>query len=373
MKIGIDARELSGKPTGVGRYLGNILRYWVRDFSDHHYYLYSSNEIEDSDILDSPAALKRYIPSGLLSYNIYWQQFKLPPWLKRDGIEVFFSPSYSLPLRLQIKKSVTIHDVSFEAQPRWFHPKERLSRRWLTRQAAHKADLIFTVSHFSKTEIIKYYGIGEDKIAVVPNGIDMHFQPIKDEKKLEEFRKKHHIAERTILYAGSIFNRRRLPTLLKAFHHLSREHSGLQLLIAGENRTYPYQDLQAIAQELGISQKVRFFSFVDEETLLLLYNIADIFVYLSEYEGFGIPLLEALACGTPGITSANSALKENFSSAALLISTNAVEELCRAITQLLNSPKLSSELVKKGKKLLQKFSYEKTATKIMNHLEALMK
>ena len=372
MRIGIDAREMGRKPTGVGRYLRNILHYWVQDFPNHQYYLYYSDEIEGGDFLNSPVLVKRHIPPGFLSYNIYWQQIQLPSQVKKDRIDVFFSPSYSLPLFLKRKKALTIHDVSFEAHPQWFRPKERFSRLWLTRRSAHKADLIFTVSQFSKSEIMKYYGIAEEKIAVVPNGVDEHFQPIRDKQRLKEFRQQHNITGRTVLYSGSIFNRRRLPLLMEAFRRLSREHQDLQLLIAGENRTYPYVDLVALAQKLGISQNVRFFGFVDEDSLLLLYNVADIFAYLSDYEGFGIPLLEALACGTPVISSANSALKEIFSSTAWLIPKNETDEIYYAISQILNNPELSSEIVKKGKQLLQQFSYEKTAREILRHLETLV-
>jgi glycosyltransferase involved in cell wall biosynthesis len=372
MRIGIDAREMGAKPTGVGRYLSNILYYWIKEFSHHRYYLYFKDEPEDNELLHFPHVSKRLIPSNTLSFNMYWQQIQLPPQIKKDNIDIFFSPSYSIPLRCNVKRAVTIHDISFEAHPEWFRPKERFSRRFFTKKSARAADIIFTVSQFSKSEIIKYYGIPENKIAVVPNGVDNHFQPVKDKKSLEEFQKKHNITGRTILYAGSIFNRRRLPILMEAFKKVCQEHEDVQLLIAGENRTYPYQNLPALAHKLGINNRTHFFNFVDENTLLLLYNIADIFVYLSEYEGFGIPLLEALACGTPAISSDNSALQEIFSLAAVLIPINEVEELYRAIMRLLNNLRLGSELVENGKKLWQKYSYEETARETMHYLENLM-
>jgi glycosyltransferase involved in cell wall biosynthesis len=371
MRIGIDAREMGAKPTGVGRYLSNILYYWIKEFSHHHYFLYFKDEPEDSELLNFPNVIKKLIPSNIISFNMYWQQIQLPPQIKKDAVDIFFSSSYSIPLRCNVKRAVTIHDISFEAHPEWFWPKERFSRRFLTKKSASAADIIFTVSQFSKSEIIKYYCIPERKIVVVPNGVDKKFQPIKNKQDIEKFQNKHNITGRTILYAGSIFNRRRLPLLMETFKRLGKDYKDVQLLIAGENRTCPYQNLPALAHKLGISNKTHFFNFVDEYTLLLLYNVADIFVYLSEYEGFGIPVLEALACGTPAISSDNTALKEIFPSAALLIAKNEVEELYKAISQLFDDPKLCSELVDNSKKLLQKYSYEETAREIMHYLENL--
>ncbi len=372
MRIGIDAREIGDKPTGVGRYLSNILYHWIKESPHHHYYLYFKNISSNIELLNFPNVIKKLIPSNILSFNMYWQQIQLPPQIKKDNIDIFFSASYSIPLRCNVKRAVTIHDISFEAHPEWFRPKERFSRRFLTKKSAQATDIIFTVSQFSKSEIIKYYGILGEKIVVVPNGVDKNFQPVKNEQSIEKFQNKHNITGRTILYAGSIFNRRRLPLLMEAFKRLSKDYKDVQLLIVGENRTCPYQNLPALAHKLGISNKTHFFNFVDEHTLLLLYNVADIFVYLSEYEGFGIPVLEALACGTPAVSSDNSALKEIFPSAALLIAKNEVEELYKAVSQLLNDPQLCSELVENSKKLLQKYSYKETAREIMYYLENLM-
>jgi len=373
MKIGIDARELQGRPTGVGRYLKTLLLHLPELLPECKFVLYHSTRFA-CELPNLSRLTLRLIPKGLIPLNTYWEQFVLPREVKKDRLSLFFSPGYFLPLSLSLPRVVAIHDISFETHPEWFSLKERIRRRRFIRKAAEIADLVLTDSRFSKEELLRYYHLPEEKVKVVYLGVDPFFKPIDDEEKLSELRDKLELErdEKIILFAGSILPRRRIPELIRALPLILRQVPEAILVIAGENRTFPYINLPLLASELGVRERVRFCGFMGEEALNLLYNLASVFIYLSDYEGFGLPPLEAMAVGTPVVTSDSSSLRELYQGSALLLSSFEPKEIADGVVSLLLEEEKRDELIAKGFSLAEKLSSRRMAEEVASLLKPLL-
>jgi glycosyltransferase involved in cell wall biosynthesis len=373
MRIAVDARELFGRPTGVGRYIKNILRVWQGMTLQHEVSLYS---IEDRHS-QLPPDLKRDVfrlrpvPLGYSGVRALWEQIELPRALRKDGADVFFSPAYSIPLLLPCPGVVIIHDISFEAHPEWFSAREGFRRRFLCSRSAKKAKLVITDSEFSKREIQGYYRIPPEKIRVLPTGIDPCFSRRPDPEEIPRARKEFSESGEIVLFVGSLFNRRHIPELLQAFALVNRQRPSAVLLLVGENRTFPRIDIEAVAAGWGIQSALRRRDYLDNAALNLLYRAADVFVFLSSYEGFGMTPLEAIFCGTPAVVSSTSSLKEIFEGRAALVNPEDPVEVAGAILRILENPEKSREKLPSQESLLAEFSWSKTAAEILKSLESI--
>src|SRR5262245_16813574 len=302
MRIGIDARELSGHPTGVGRHLSGLLRAWsmLPAASSHTFVLYSHREIVSPLRGDEI----RVLPGGS---GTAWEQLTLPQAATREQLDVFFSPGYTAPLLLKTPVVVLVHDVSFAAHPEWFRWKEGLRRRLLTRWSCDRARLVLTVSEAARREIISYLGVPDSRSrCIYPRVAPPGEGPA-------------HVRDPMVLFVGSVFNRRHLPDLIRAFKPIARATSSASLEIVGDNRTYPFEDLSAIAAAEGIAPRVSIRPYVEDAVLAELYARARAFALLSEYEGFGHPPLEALCSGVPSVLLDTSVAHEICGDAALYV------------------------------------------------------
>jgi glycosyltransferase involved in cell wall biosynthesis len=278
MKIAIDARELHGKPTGVGRLLRKLLEEWRG--------LPAAQMHEFVRFEPTPEAPT----TGTL-----WEQLVLPRLVRKARADVLLAPAYSGPLLSPVPMVVAIHDVSFAAHPEWFAWREGTRRRATTRLAARAAARIITISEFSKREIVAHLAVEPSKITVAYPGVTA-FTGTSDTRgtSLNGSR-----VGCTVLFVGSIFNRRHIPELIDGFARLARSRSEMQLEIVGDNRTTPRADFDALIQKTGLADRIHLRSFVSDNELHQLYADASAFVFLSEYEGFGLTPLEALASELP--------------------------------------------------------------------------
>ncbi len=340
MKIGIDAHSLEEHRTGVGRYLFNLLKYWSKE--NHKFILYFKNQIP-KDISKKENFQKKLLKSRS---NAWFEHVLLPKAAKKDKIDILFCPGYVAPIFFKGKIALTLHDIIYEARPglyNWPSVFDRILLKKVSKISAKKAKIIFTCSEFSKKEIIKHYKIDSKKVFVVLLAGDIK----KERKKIS-----HIMKGKYIFYIGSIFKRRYIPEIVKAV-------SGYQFLIIGKN----YINLNL--NQKGIIHK----EYVDEKYLGSLYANADLFIWLSEYEGFGLPPLEAMACGTPVITTKAGSLPETVGNAALFIENpRNIEEIRRKINMVLNNKELREKLIKKGFEQAKKFSWEKTAKETLKIL-----
>ena len=354
MRILVDARELKPRPTGVGRYLLELLKRWS-ERPDR-----PSREI----VLVAPelplavrALGSRGIETGPGRAGTIWEQRRLPQVLASEGPDVLFSPAYTTPVFTGIPRVVTIHDVSFTAHPEWFSPLEGARRRILTKQSARRATAVITVSDFSAGEIATLYGVPRTKIHVIRHGVT-HLQRASPVPR-----------EPLVLFVGSIFNRRHLPELLAATRQLLPHVRDLRVVIAGENRTRPYQDLAVEAAELNVSSVVELADYVDDARLAALYARARVLVFVSDYEGFGLTPLEALAAGVPSIVSDTPVSHETCGDAALYVPAGNVDALAGALRSLLVDDRTRTRLLEAAPSVLGRYSWERAADETLRVLE----
>jgi len=380
MKIAIDAREASGKPTGPGRYLMNLLATWISSGilgQDHQLTLYFDNDPPAKDFISHQAVTSIVLPQWpeiIPGRDTLWQQLTLARRLRRDRPDRFFSPAYLLPLRLPCPAAVSVHDISFEAHPEWFPRRQALRRRQICRKSCQRAVLILAPSQFTRSELIKYYGVAPEKIKVVPLASDARFQPSESPARDTKLRNTYGIRGRVVLHAGTILNRRLIPQLLEAFAQALRADPNLTLVFAGENRSWPRIEIFPLAEKLGIDDRVVVLGYVSDEELAAFYNLAQLTVYLSEYEGFGFPPLESIASGCPVVTSASSSLTEHFEGMALLHQGKDPGSLAQALLDQLAVSQMETWEDRRARSILacQRFSWLQTATSTLNHLRQVL-
>jgi glycosyltransferase involved in cell wall biosynthesis len=358
LRIGIDAREILGDATGVGRYLAELLERWaVRpDAARRCFVLYAPESIPMD--LPSPSVEARII--GGHGRGTWWEQTSLRAAVRRDPLDVFFAPAYTAPLGVFVPLAVTIHDVSFLAHPEWFRPREGLRRRWLTRRAATAASVIFTDSDFSRSEIETHLKVPSPRIRVIPPGVTERHRagtPLPADRAP------------LVLYVGSLFNRRRLPHLIAAFAAATHDLPSVRLVIVGKDRTWPQQDLAAVASAHGVSQRVDLLNYVDSEQLASLYARASLFAFLSEYEGFGLTPLEALAAGVPVLVLDTPVAREIYGPAATYVARDDRVGTARAIRELLTKPEAGSATLAQAAGVLARYSWDRAAEATLMEIE----
>jgi glycosyltransferase involved in cell wall biosynthesis len=351
-RIAIDGRELLGARTGVGRYLGELLNRWTarRDTASRAFDLYVPEPIA----LAWPHVTVHVVPGGR---GTWWEQTALRSAVRRARPDVFFAPAYTAPLALPAPLVVTIHDVSFSRHPEWFRWREGTRRRLLTRSAARRAATVLTVSEFSRREIEDLYGIPAARIRVVHNGLP----PARPSSAAAR--------EPLVLYAGSIFNRRRVPDLIAAFAAVVRAVPDARLVIVGDNRTWPPQDLAAVAAGHGVADRIEIRSFVPDDELAALFARASVFAFLSEYEGFGLTPLEALAAGVPAVVLDTPVAREIYGDAVRYVPRGDVAGAAAAITGLLTSDAGARALLTRAPAVLARYSWDRAAAGTLAAIE----
>jgi glycosyltransferase involved in cell wall biosynthesis len=360
LRIGIDARELLGDTTGVGRYLGELLRRWVQrqDAAQRTLMLYTPEPLPFVRTLPSGVRLQEVVAGS--GRGTWWEQTHLRRAVLRDAPDVFFAGAYTAPLALGLPLAVTIHDVSFAAHPEWFTPREGARRRLLTRQAARAASVIFTDSEFSRHEIVERLGASPERLRVIPPGVTRR-TPVTPA-----------VREPLVLFVGSIFNRRRLPAALTAFAEGTAERPEARFVIAGADRTYPPINFEALTRSAGIASRVEFLSYVTEAALNSLYARASVFVFLSEYEGFGLTPLEALSAGVPIVVLDTPVAREVYGDAAWYVHRDdTVRGASRAIQTLLTDRREADRLLAHAPSVLNRYSWDAAAEQTLTAIHAI--
>jgi glycosyltransferase involved in cell wall biosynthesis len=358
LRIGVDARELLGDATGVGRYLGELIRRWTvqSDSATRRFMLYA------------PAALPLPLPPAAVEYRIggqgrgtWWEQTWLRRAVRDDRPDVFFAPAYTAPLGTGVPTVITIHDVAFAAHPEWFRIREGIRRRWLTERAARHAALVLTVSDFSRQEIARHFNIAAACIRVIREGLAPRAAATQPESRREPL----------VLYVGSIFNRRRLPDLIGGFARATRDIPDARLAIVGDDRSWPPLSLPAVAHAHGVERKVEIRRYVDDEELARLYAAASVFGFLSEYEGFGITPLEALAAGVPSVVLDTPVAREIYGDAAMYVPPDDEHATADAIRRLLTVPDERAAVLAHGPAVLARYSWDRAAAATLAAIEGV--
>ncbi len=378
MKIGIEAYILEGNRTGVGRVLINILRQWD-DFDlplDIEFILYFKEEIPNDLGLKKSNFKYKLLkkPLGIKS-NALYRHYSLYLEATKDKLDILFCPDYVSPIFYFKKTALILHDISYEAMPEiynWPSIWDKILLKKFSKISAKRAKYIFVVSEYTKKEVLKYYKVDEKKIFVMPLSVDESFRIIDDQIKIEDFKKRYKIKDKLICYVGSIVNRRHLDNIIKAFEKITIKMPEYQFIISGKNHTSPFIDIDGLTKDVNQKlnrEAILKIDFIKDKDLPMLYNISDLTIYLSEYEGFGLPVLESVACGTPVITSPVTSIPEVIGEAGIYVNNpNDIDEIYKKIYIGLTDKKLRNDLINKGLKQVKKFSWQKTAQKYLDVL-----
>jgi len=354
--VGIDGRELQGRPTGTGRYLRNLLLRW-RETGDE-LVLFFNGPAPTDPALQHPNVACRVVGDGC-AHGLVWQERLLPAATGPEGLDVFFSPAYACPLSLRLPRVTAVHDLSFFSHAQDFPAHDALRRRLLTTLSVRASRGILACSEFTRREVSARFPSAADRVTHVPLGPDDDLPPPPPR---EEARRRLGLSGPFVISVGAVLNRRCVPELLRGVARLARRHPGLILDVVGENRTHPRLDLPHLVASVGLGKQVRLSGFVDEAGLADRYAAADVAVSLSEYEGFGLPALEAAARGVPLVVGQPPSLGEIFGPAALLVPPRDESAVAAAIDRLLTDPALRGRRVAAGRALAGAYSWDRTAT-----------
>jgi glycosyltransferase involved in cell wall biosynthesis len=353
LRIGVDGRELQGRPTGVGRYLRSLLRCWPEPAD--RLVVYVNGPPPDDTALGSAWMEVRALGDGR-ARGLAFLLRDLPRAAAADSLDAFFAPAYVCPPTLDVPKVTTVHDLSFHAVPHDFTPWEAARRRLLVGLSIRASRAVIVPSDFTRREVAGRFPFA--RVALVAEGPDLDLPPPAPR---DAARRRLALTGPLLLAVGSILNRRRLPTLLRAVARLRPAWPALRLDVVGENRTHPRADFPALLAGLGLSDAVRLCGFVPDAELAERYAAADAVVCLSEYEGFGLPALEAMARGVPVVLADRPALSELFGVAGLTVDPHDEAAVAGALDRLLRDRELAEDRRARGRALAARFSWDAAA------------
>ena len=348
MKIAIDARMIRpGSMHGIARYVHHLLRGLKELEREHIFFVFAS--------ADSPLWEHEW-PSfiRLISVSAEWislkEQIEIPRILKKLGVELFHSPSFVAPLGVPCQMVMTIHDLNHVALPQFYTPFHQFYYQVIVRGSVRRSRYILTVSNFSKQEITRTLNLSPDKVFVTYNGVSEQYQPVKDKEKLNYVRELYGLADRFILCVSNNKPHKNVHQLVRAFCYADID---IPLVLAS-----PFEpSLLRIADNYGKKHLIYFSKFIEEEHLPAVYSMTNLFVYPSTYEGFGLPPLEALACGAPVVVARSSSLPEVVGENAIFANPYDFKAIAHALEMGILDEGLRLRLIKRGLKHSRTFSW----------------
>jgi len=368
MRIGIDARELCGRATGVGRYLAGLLEEWSRSTRAraHEFVLY----VPDAPAvrLDTRQFAIRVVSGAA---GTWWEQARAPRVAADDHLDVWFAPAYSAPLTIGVPVALAVHDLSFFAHPEWFRIREGVRRRWLTRAAVARAATVITISQFSKRELMERLDVPEAKIAVIPPGIGNPSLAPRSPSgaRPSAAADQPEAASPRVLFVGSLFTRRHVPDLIRAFAPIARAHPDAALDIVGDNRTHPREDVRRVIALEDLERQVVWHEYLGDAALHERYRTARAFAFLSEYEGLGLTPLEALAARVPPVLLDTPVARESCGDAALYVPLGNRRATTDALTRALFDEEVRTRIERAAAATLARYQWPRAADATLSAIE----
>lgn len=361
MIIGIDATALPPQPVGAGNYIIQLIRALAELGEETHYIVFAQPHGRELIGLAEQDSLRFELVNEMQpAERLMWEQTRFPNLLRSSGVDLLHSLHYTMPLHHPVKQVVTLHDMTYFLYPALHTFSKRHFFRAFIRLSGKRADALLADSESTRQDAIRLAGIPAGKITTTPLGVTAEFAPLEDTAVLRRVAEKYQLPERFILFVGLLEPRKNVITLLRAFQEERAQLQGRRLVIVGR-KGWMYNQLQQIVDELNLGLDVHFTGYVDQADLPAVYNLADVFVYPSIYEGFGLPVLEAMACGTPVITTNVSSMPEITGDAGILVPPEDPSALGSALRSLLADPTRRQKVAKEGLERAATFTWRRTA------------
>ncbi len=360
MRIGIDARKLHD--FGIGTYIRNLLRELAAMDHDTEYVVVSRPD--DAAAVCALGRNFRPVPSTAGNYS-FAEQLAIPQALRRERVDLFHAPHYVLPPLVACPSVVTIHDCIHLMFPQYLPNRWALAyARTSISLAAKRATRVLTVSESSKRDIQRFVDIPPGKIDVIYNSFDPRFGAEPNEETIDRVRERYQLHSDFVLYAGNVKPHKNLERLIEAFHIVrNRGLDELKLILIGDDLS-KYTALRRAVHRHQLHNFVRFLGYVPEDTLAVMYRLAGVFVFPSLYEGFGLPPLEAMASGTPVVTSNVSSLPEVAGDAAVLVDPYSAEAIADGMHRVLTDQALRNDLRRRGPQHASQFSWQSSVRRV---------
>jgi glycosyltransferase involved in cell wall biosynthesis len=366
MKICIDAYSLVPPRTGVGNYVYYLLKYLFKIDKKNQYVLLSPRKFDINFDGYGTEFIKDFLSLPPKTAPVLWYNFLLPIKFKKYKCDLLFSPGFFSPIILNIPSISVIHDLTPLLYPEFHTFTNHVMFKFYLPSSLKKNKKVITVSNATKRDLINIFKIPEEKIVTIYPAVDREiFRPISNSDALNRVKEKYILPDKFILFVSTLEPRKNLPTLLKAFYNLKRKKSIPHKLVCVGKKGWFYEKIFETVKNLNLEDNVIFTGYVPDEDLVAIYNLAEVLVYPSFYEGFGLPILEAMSCGCPVIASNTSSMPEVVGDAGILIDPYSVEEVENAIQKVIEDETLSNKLRKKSIKRSQYFSWKKTASEVL--------
>lgn len=362
MIIAVDGYEIGPVSTGVGRVIHNLVME-MSSFLPHQFLVVTRERV--SDFTGRPNISSRVVPCPGGYFR--WQNLTLRRELKKNKWDLFIAPNYTLPLGFRGPSVLLEHDISFVTHPGWFTRKEALKKKLLVGRSLKNASLIMTVSHFSRREILDCFPVAPGKIHVVHHGVENKFQPVSRGEVLKWKADNGFGDKKMIGFLGSIFNRRRLPLLVEAVEKV-RDRIPVGLHIVGKDMTCPPQNIKSLLNRPWI----RWDQELPDHLLPVFYSSLDVFAYLSEYEGFGLPPLEALSCETLPVLLNRTALAEIYPGIAVMVDQPKVDPVAAALISALTDESMRRSKMECFQRRRNYFTWKRAAEEWTACMEPLL-
>ena len=366
LKIGYDGKRAANNLTGLGNYSRSLIEHLSKRFTGNQYFIYTPKikaKIEKLSLF-SRNNIHLELPTEGKS-KTFWRSFSIKKQLKKDKIDLFHGLSHEIPIGINetgIKSIVTIHDLIFLRHPSYYKFIDRLIYKFKSKYACKNADRIIAISEQTKKDIISFYQTDPTKIEVIYQSCDDSFKTLLSDEAKEKIRRQYELPEQYLLNLGTIETRKNLMLIIKALPKIDAEYP---LVVIGRETEYTKLVKQEI-YVLGLQKRIIFLKDIPFSDLPGIYQMAKIFIYPSFYEGFGIPIIEALYSNVPVIAATGSCLEEAGGPRSIYVSPNDEKGLSLAINQVLNNENLQMSMKAKGLAYVQRFDHNLVSRQVMD-------
>jgi len=364
MKIGYDGKRAANNLTGLGNYSRSLIEHLAHQFPLNQYLVYSPKvkQAKQIDTFFEKENIELKLPQN---GGFLWRSLNILKDLARDEIQIYHGLSHEIPFAIQhtrIKSIVTIHDLIFLRFPQYYKFIDRKLYEWKSKSACKRANKIIAISEKTKADIIDLYGIHPKKIEVIYQSCDDSFKTPLPKETLSRIKAAYKLPEKYILNVGTIEERKNLKLAVQALKEISED---FKLVVIGKQTAY-FKTVEKEIDKLGLKNRIIFLKDIPFADLPGIYQMANIFVYPSFYEGFGIPIIEALYSGVPVVAATGSCLEEAGGPNSLYISPNDAKGLAVAMNKIIENPQLQKEMKEKGLEFVQKFNSHIVTQQLMD-------